>query len=352
MRLFIIMLVLDLGLALSASAGTKVAFRADGICLVNGKPFFPIGCWVYNLDSAVMADLRAHHFNTVVGNGFVPGDLPLVEQQRLMGIPMASDEFVKAAKASPALLAWYLTDEPEEHGETTAQVHARYLALKAKDADHPIGITHDMLSGPPKYKGSCDFTMTDVYPVTRDRDWPLKAVGEYTDGPRQVHGNGWPNFTFIQTFGGPDADGGKWAQPLPLEVRFMAFDALVHRADGILYFSYWPRAAETWTSIAQLNRDIERLAPWLVADGSEAQATSSDAAIEIRAKKVKAGWMVLAVNTESRTIDTRLTVDLPGAVTLRMPFEAGDVKASDGTWPAHFSAHEAKAYLAGDEPRQ
>ena len=30
-----------------AHAGTKVTFRNDGICLVDGKPFFPIGIWTY-----------------------------------------------------------------------------------------------------------------------------------------------------------------------------------------------------------------------------------------------------------------------------------------------------------------
>src|SRR4029078_5710465 len=135
-------------------------------------------------------------------------------------------------------------------------------------------------------KDACDFTMTDVYPVTANRDWPLSAVGQYTANTRAVHGPHLPDFTFIQTFGGADSDGGKWAQPLPHEVRFMAFSALVHRANGILYFSYWPRAAATWSAIATLNRDIERLAPWLVAPGEEMAASAAHPAIEIRAKKI------------------------------------------------------------------
>jgi hypothetical protein len=270
----------------------------------------------------------------------------------MMCIPMASDAFVKAAKESPSLLGWYLTDEPEEHNETPEQVRAKYDALKAKDKDHPIGITHDTLAGPPKYKGSCDFTMTDVYPVTRDRDWPLKAVGMYTDGPRAVHGAGWPNFTFIQTFGGPDSDGGKWAQPLPHEVRFMAFNALVHRANGILYFSYWPRAPITWASIADLNRDIERLTPWLLAAGEEKPAKTSDQNIELRAKRLNGGgWMILATNTSPKAVDATLTIDGLGDAALRMPFDSMQFDVTAGRWPQHFGAYEAKAFLTGPEPR-
>ena len=56
-----------------------------------------------------------------------------------------------------------------------------------------------------------------------------------------------------------------WAVPQPHEVRFMAFNALVHRANGILYFSYWPRATITWASVTELNKDIERVVPRLLA---------------------------------------------------------------------------------------
>jgi hypothetical protein len=100
----------------------------------------------------------------------------------------------------------------------------------------------------------------------------------------------------------PETDNGLWAQPLPHEVRFMVFNALVHRANGIMYFSYWPRAPITWASVAELNRDLERLVPWLLAPGGEATMTSSERPVEVRAKKVgDAGWMILATTrTPSR----------------------------------------------------
>lgn len=334
------------------ASAVKVDFAADGTCRVGGEAFFPIGIWVYGLDPAVMADLHEHRFNTVVGNGFGPDTLPLIERHGMMCIPMGTDAWVKAAKDSPALLAWYLTDEPEEHGVKPEEVRRMYDELKQKDAEHPIGITHCQLVGPQRYKGSCDFTMTDVYPVTRDRDWPLKAVGEYTAGPRQVHGPGWPNFTFIQTFGGPETDGGQWAQPLPHEVRFMAFNALVHRANGILYFSHWPRAAVTWDSVAKLNRDIERLVPWLIAPGEEKPASAADEAVQIRARKVgDGGWMIIATNTSPKSCRTTLTVEGLGDAALETPFEnRRAVVCKAGHWPVRFAAYEEKVYLVGAEP--
>lgn len=321
------------------------------MCRVDGKPFFPIGVWVYNLDVDIMADLHEHRFNTVVGNSLAPSHLPLIEKHGMMAVPMGNDAWVSAAAKSPSLLAWYLIDEPDGGGIKPEEVQKQYDALKAKDKDHPIGITFCQLDGPPRYK-SCDFTMTDVYPVDRERKWPLNAVGMYTANPRTVHGINWTNFTFIQSFGGPETDGGIWAQPLPHEVRFMAFNALVHRANGIFYFSYWPRATNTWSSIAALNRDIERLVPWLLAPGEERTVTSSDPMIEVRAKKVgDAGWMIIATNNQPRTIHTTFKVDGMADVKLKMPFAAGrTINTTGGSWSDHFSAYEERVYLFGDEP--
>ena len=330
---------------------TRVDFARDGTCRVDGRPFFPIGIWVYSLDTDVMADLHEHRFNTVVGNGVKPTDLPLLEKHGMMCIPMGSDEWLAAAKDSPSLLAWYLIDEPEEHNTTPEEVRRMYDALKAKDAAHPIAITHNQLAGPPKYKGSCDLTMTDVYPVTRKRDWPLSAVGAYTDGPRQVHGPGWPNFTFVQTFGGANTDGGLWAQPLPHEVRYMVFNALVHRANGILYFSYWPQAPQTWAEVAAVNRDIERVVPWLINLGEERPVKTGDSAVEVRARKVGDAWLLIVTNGSPKAVVTSLTVTGLADATLRPVGgmgEATEVKSEQ--WTERLAALEAKVYTVGRAP--
>jgi hypothetical protein len=333
-----------------AASGTKVTFDEQGCCRVDGKRFFPIGVWMYDISPTVLADLHEHHFNTIVGNGVKPTDLATIEQHGLMLIPPGSDDFIKAAKSSPALLAWYLNDEPEEHNTPPEQVKKEYDALRAKDSDHPIGLTHCQLSAPAKFKDACDFTMTDVYPVTAQRDWPLAAVGKYTDEPRRVHGPGWPNFTFIQTFGGPDSDGGKWAQPLPHEVRFMAFDALVHRANGILYFSYWPRSPLTWDAIAKLNREIETLLPWLIGDGDDRPASSSNAAVEIRARQVGSSWMIIVLNTSKTPQEATVKVAALGDATARRLADGQPVRWQGGSLQDSLAPFEEKVFLVGPQP--
>src|SRR4051812_49155343 len=79
----------------------KVDFGPDGTFRVGGKPFFPIGVWVYGLNAEVMADLHEHRFNTIVGNSVAPKDLPMLERHGMMCVPMGTDEWVKAAVNSP-----------------------------------------------------------------------------------------------------------------------------------------------------------------------------------------------------------------------------------------------------------
>src|SRR5689334_14798326 len=97
---------------------TRTTFGPEGTVLVNGRPFFPIGCWVYGVNPEGLADLHEHRFGTGVGDGVDPGDLAVLEKHHLRVIPMATDAWVAAGKKSDALLAWYLTDEPEEHNMT------------------------------------------------------------------------------------------------------------------------------------------------------------------------------------------------------------------------------------------
>ena len=82
-------------------AGTHVDFRSDGIALVNNKPFFPLGIWVYSIDSNVMADLHEHRFNTVIGNGFTPKQMQFIADNGMMAVPCLTDDFLVSRQIQP-----------------------------------------------------------------------------------------------------------------------------------------------------------------------------------------------------------------------------------------------------------
>ena len=101
MKHLLLVALLTLAPTPDSALAHKVDFGPDGACRVNGKPFFPIGVWVYGLSPDVYADLHEHRFNTVLGNSLKTSDLPEIEKHGLMCVPMGSDEWIAAAKSIP-----------------------------------------------------------------------------------------------------------------------------------------------------------------------------------------------------------------------------------------------------------
>lgn len=327
-----------------------VKFDSEGVTLVDGKPYFPIGIFTYDLNSHVMADIHDKQFNTIL-HSFQPEQLDYIHHHGLMAVCYTDEKWFEAARNHPALLAWYLTDEPEGRSLTSESEKERYLALKKRDPNHPIGMCHFLFEALEKYKGCRDFTMTDVYPITWDRDVPIINVGIHIDQSRVVHGSNWPNWTYIQVFGGAETDGGKWAQPLPHEVRCMVFIALVHRSTGILYFSYWPKAPQTWASIGEINRDIYSILPWLLTPGRELAVQCSDEPVQVRARSNDRGGIVLAVNTSPVFRSVEITVPEAKTESLEMPLNGcRKIRMAKGRLTDFFAPFEARVYIWGEQP--
>ncbi len=324
-------------------------FDKEGIALVDGKPFFPVGMFIYELNTEVLAELHALQCNTVL-HGFSTNQLDLLQAHGLMAVCPPEPAWRAAAKSHPVLLAWYLADEPEGRVPPEA-ARKQYVELKSHDPNHPIGLCHTAYGALTDYKDACDFTMTDIYPITAKRDKDIMGVSIMMDEARRIHGTNWPQWTYIQIFGGPETDNGIWAVPLPHEVRFMAYQALVHRATGILYFSYWPRQARTWQSVATVNREIQQLVPRLIVQGAESTPKADARAIQVRARRGGPDWGVaIAINTSPGFVQSELQLEkAPRALTL--PFEGRNATPdSDGRWLERFAPYGVHVYTWGAEP--
>ncbi len=337
--------------AIAASPASRVTFNDEGIALVDGKPFFPIGVFTYSIDPTVLAELREVQANTVV-YGFNPDQLDLLHDHGLMAICQTTEPWIKAAKDHPALLAWYLTDEPENRGVTSDGERQRYLDLKKLDPNHPIGLCHTAHWALATFKDACDFTMTDIYPITKNRDKNIMGVSIMIDEARRIHGPGWPQWTFIQTFGGPEADQGVWAVPLPHELRFMAYQALVHRTTGLLYFSYWPQQPRTWQSLATLNKEIQAIVPRLVAPGQDTMLTTDNPDIQVRQRSSRdnKSGVIIAINTTPKFAHSTIQLK-DGIVELTVPFEGRTTKASPkNELNERFPPYGVHVYTWGEQP--
>jgi len=329
-------------LAVGSAVGAGVRFDPQGTAMVDGKPFFAVGIFLYEFNTNVLAEVHQQGFNTVI-YAVKPADLDTLKQHGLMTVPYPTDEWL-AVKDHPSILAWYLADEPEGHGQTPEQMRKEYERVRSIDPTRPIGLCHYLWDALAKYKDCADFVMSDVYPVLAHRDQPLTPLSDHIDRIHAVHAPSFPVWPVIQVFGGPDTDGGKWAEPTPVEVRCMTYLALAHGAKAMLYFSYWPKLPRTWAEVGKLAREMHRLTPFLVAPSTELAVASSDKAVHTRAIKVGNAGLVIAVNVGPTFVSAKLKVAKLTAKSLDLPFECRKVSVRDGEFEDGFMPYEAHVY--------
>lgn len=155
---------------------------------------------------------------------------------------------VEALKGHPALLAWYLDEEPSflyasgEMRSRMATFKERKAGIRSVDSRTPIIV----LDGPPTetnrahwdvWNRSGDIASHFNYPVTvaRKRPYgPVERVAETTAIARELVDGERPLWMVLQAFGGADRG---WHMPRPETVRAMAYAAIVHGATGLIYFA-------------------------------------------------------------------------------------------------------------------
>jgi hypothetical protein len=71
----------------------------------------------------------------------------------------------------------------------------------------------------------------------------------------------------------------------------------------------------------------------------------------VRARRVGDSWLIIAVNVGRKPVEATLGVEGLGNSNLRVPLDGREIGASDGKIVDRFAPFDAKAYLAGTEPR-
>ena len=119
-----------------------------------------------------------------------------------------------------------------------------------------------------QYLDFVDITGCDYYPVHEDRRNIAEIAGA-TERWNQI-GRGMPVYMVLQAFSwhelGEYYDAKNEAYPTFDESRFMAYDAIVHGADGILYWgSSYLKSEACRASIYALTKELAALQPFLTA---------------------------------------------------------------------------------------
>ena len=276
----------------------KVSFK-KGIISIDDKPFFPIGAYC-DLSKSYMdlefRGLKEAGFNLVhsyvfEGKSSIPKAIKYLnaaEKYNLKVFMGIQRDWVKAqnnAKMTkyisevmkfPALLAWYLYDEPAYRKVTVAQLKNVYELVKTLDPFHPtyVAFTHLIARKSrlaKEYTGCCDIIGSDPYPIMFKK--PFTLVERWTQNCRYFIGEDRPVWTIIEAFEHKYSKLGKYKKeygpvtsPTYMQMKCECFMALSAGADGIIffwmpirYYNIEKDAPTVWAGVAKVVKELKAI---------------------------------------------------------------------------------------------
>lgn len=251
------------------------ALAENGTLLVDGKPFYPV--YMYHVPIADYSQMAAIGINAVQGNTVrtlaqMKEQLDAAEAHNLkMLVTLYKDSLVRQNlpfteqvvshfKDHPAVLAWYVYDEPNEHGLEFQELVEAYKLIRSIDDQHPVFIMESKSAYSAETSKVCDVLGIDVYPL------PIRSiarVGERLVEARQATDEQLPVWQALQAFRLPNSK--RWFYlPTITEIRNMAYQTLLNGASGIAYYSFFDPGwrldeSELWPGMQQFANEYALL---------------------------------------------------------------------------------------------
>lgn len=182
----------------------------------------------------------------------------------------ALEEYIREFRDSPALLSWYLYDEPEwKPGIRPGMLERSYSRIKDLDPQHPVALVFMFPSLAGAYRGAMDSYWIDHYPVLKGRsEFHALRGGQYADKLKRYGQSadrlGLP-LTFVAQGYGQGEDGSDQFRrrlPTPEEARYMFWASFLARPEEVLYWTLY-RTRESWfrETLVPLVREFRELFP-------------------------------------------------------------------------------------------
>ena len=215
---------------------------------------------------------------------------------------------VEAFRDHPALLTWYIADEPS--ADRVAILERVYALVGELDPYHPVTIVFYRGGAHARQFERClDIVMGDPYPIPHGS---VTYASSMSDELIAAYDGRKPLWIVPQAFGGNE-----WwrREPTAQEQRVMTYLALIHGARGIQYFIRsprisFPKSPIMWAECGALALETAALTSALTSAEPRPEVTCAPESVHVAAFRDRGMVTVLAVNT--RNEPQALRVRLPG----------------------------------------
>lgn len=257
---------------------------------------------------------------------------------------------VMAFRDHPALLAWYIADEPDGQGVSPDSLKEAYQTIKELDPYHPVTVVFMTPSKANEYRDVMDIVMADPYPVP---DSPLTEVSEWTQQLYRVFYPVKPVWIVPQAFGGAE-----WwkREPTTREIRVMTYLAVIQRASGIQYFirhglNRFPKSQAMWAECGSMALEMAELAPFLSFSTNHPEVITSSDAIQARAWMNRGETLLIVVNTSSAPLAYEVKLpDLDVTADAEVLFENRKIAVNKGNLKDIIDGLGTRVYRVVTEP--
>lgn len=259
-------------------------------------------------------------------------------------------EEIKTFMDHPALLAWYISDEPNGYKIPPETLENIYGIVKNTDPWHPVSMVFmaPFLSAR-KYAGALDIVMADPYPVP---NYPISLVGDVAGQLKTEFTGKRSIWMVLQTFGG-----GEWwgREPTIQELRSMTWQSIVRGAAGIQYFvrqglNYFPKSVAAWNECSRMAMEVSEITPWLLSDEETLPVESSSKNILVSSKVHNGQLMVMAVNKINEPVAVSIRIKGMNNNKARLIFENRSLPVTGGVINDHLSPYGSQVYLIDIQP--
>ncbi len=287
-----------------------VTVRAsDNMLIVQGKPFFPLGIYESPATEDYIKKLKEAGFNLCHLSGGVSPFLPKIldtlqayglkawiSVSHLLDFSQEAEKkreqlarYVELLGHHRGLLCWESIDEPAWGKQSAEGLYEGYCFLRALDQQHIIWTNHaprNTIAELAHFNRATDIAGADIYPVPEGvghSDLPNKTisvVGDETDKNRQAVLGEKPVFMVLQGFGWAELSKPDPKRPpvMPTfkQSRFMAYDAILHGANGLLYWGthYTKKPSRFWSELRSLISELAALQDILASETLPASAAA------------------------------------------------------------------------------